>query len=392
MQGQSHPGRCAACTKHIIYNGNRAMRTPARPLAYVSAIALACVALTARALLHRWLGPLQPFAPGFVVIAASVLWLGWRPAVLTALVSYLGGAYLFIEPGAMLSPRPQDITALLVFAASAALVIFMGHRARMAEQQLGEANRQLAHANEQLRAADKKKDEFLATLSHELRNPIGVISTAATVLEAGEQDPRRRATIKALARQATQINRLVDDLLDVGRITRGRMELRTAPVDLRTCVEQAVEGNMHAIANKRQVLKASVPETPVELQADHARMVQVISNLIDNASKYSPEQADIAVTLADGQVVTLIVTDTGPGIDADVLPHVFDLFDQGGGSPSGGLGLGLGLCKRIIEMHGGRIHADCNPRGCGASFTIQLPRTTERRLDVESSNVAAGQV
>ena len=368
------------------------MRTPARPLAYLSAIALACVALTARALLHRWLGPLQPFAPGFVVIAASVLWLGWRPAVLTATVSYLGGTYLFIEPGTVLSLRAQDVTALVVFAASAALVIFMGHRARMAEQQLGEANRRLAHANEQLRAADKRKDQFLATLSHELRNPIGVISTAVTVLEAGEQDSRRRATIKSVARQATQINRLVDDLLDVGRITRGRMELRTAQVDLRSCVEQAVEGNMHAIANKRQVLKASVPgdarRTARRSRPHGAGDLEPDRQRVES----SPEQADIGVTLADGQVVTLIVTDTGPGIDADVLPHVFDLFDQGGGSASGGLGLGLGLCKRIIEMHGGRIHADRNPRGCGASFTIQLPRTTERRLDVESSNVAAGQV
>jgi signal transduction histidine kinase len=366
------------------------MRTPARPLAYLSAIALACLALAARALLHRWLGPLQPFAPGFVVIAASVLWLGWRPAILTALVSYLGGTYLFIAPGTLLSIRPQDITALIVFGASAGLVIFMGHRARMAEQQLAEANRQLAHANQQLRVADRKKDEFLATLSHELRNPIGVISNAATVLETGEQDPRRRTTIKALARQATQISRLVDDLLDVGRITRGRMELRTAVVDLRSCVEQAVEGNMHAIGSKRQVLESSLPGSPVELQADHARMVQVVSNLIDNASKYCPEHADIGVTLIDGEVVTLIVTDSGPGIDADVLPHVFDLFDAGGSSASGGLGLGLGLCKRIVEMHGGTIHAAENPRGRGASFTVRLPRTSERRVDVESSNVAAG--
>ena len=350
----------------------------ARILDYLTAIALAVAALAVRWSLQRWLGALQPFAPGFVVIALSVITLGWRPAVITAIVAYAGGTYLFVQPeGTVMWTRPQDILALLTFGLSAGLIIFIGHRARRAE-------RQLSKANQELREADRKKDEFLATLSHELRNPVSVISTAVAVLEAGDNDPRQRSTVGVLSRQAAQIRRLVDDLLDVGRITRGRLALRTAPVDLRTCIEQAAEGNDHAVSRKRQQLQLHLPQTPIEVDVDHARMVQVVSNLIDNASKYSPEEAEIRVVVLDGDAVSIDVTDTGPGIDAHVLPHVFDIYAQGGASGSDGLGLGLGLCKRIVEMHGGTIEAAPNPNGRGACFRIRLPKLAAERAASEA--------
>ena len=358
------------------------MRTTERPLDFVFAAGLAFVALGARWALTPLLGPVQPFAPGFVAIAASVLTLGWRPAVLTAVIAYIGGTYLFVQPGGhIFEGRPQDIAAVLTFATSAGLVIFMGHRAHQAE-------RDLARANAQLREADRKKDEFLATLSHELRNPIGVISTALTTLEGREHDPRTQAAFAVLSRQAAQIRRLVEDLLDVGRITRGRLTLHTAPIDLRACVEHAADASRDAVTAKQQSLVVSVPPVPVHLHADHARLVQVMSNLIDNASKYSPAQATICVTVADlGAEVTIEVADDGPGIPASVLPHVFDIFDQGtAASTSGGLGLGLGLCKHIVEMHGGTISAAANPGGKGSSFLVRLPRSTERRDDDAASS------
>ncbi len=346
------------------------MRTTERPLDYLFAAGLAAIALAARWALTPWLGPVQPFAPGFVAIAASVLTFGWRPAVLTAAMAYAGGTYLFVQPvGLLFQGRPQDIAALLTFTVSSGLIIFMGHRARRAE-------RELARANEQLREADRKKDAFLATLSHELRNPVGVISTAVATLEGREHDARTQAAVGVLSRQASQIRRLVDDLLDVGRITRGRLTLHAAPIDLRTCVEHAADASRDAVTAKQQSLVVSVPPTPVQMHADHTRLVQVLSNLIDNASKYSPARAEIRVTVADLDAdVTIEVTDDGPGIAPSVLPHVFDLFDQGTAtSSSGGLGLGLGLCKHIVEMHGGTISAAANPRGQGASFLVQLPR------------------
>lgn len=346
------------------------MRTTERPLDFLFAAGLAAAALAARLALNPWLGPVQPFAPGFVAIAASVLTLGWRPAVVTAALAYVGGAYLFVQPeGGVVATQPQDLVALLTFGTSSGLLIFMGHRARRAE-------RDLAAANEQLRDADRKKDVFLATLSHELRNPVGVITTAVATLEGRDHDPRTQSAISVVSRQAAQIRRLVDDLLDVGRITRGRLTLHAAPVDLRSCVEHATNGNRDAVTAKQQALVVSVPPHAVPLQADQERLVQVLSNLIDNASKYCPAQAEICVTVADlGPAITIEVADDGPGIASAVLPHVFDLFEQGTAtSSSGGLGLGLGLCKHIVEMHGGSITAAANPRGKGSSFLVRLPR------------------
>lgn len=363
-----------------------AMDIRERTLEYLIAITLAVTALVVRWGLQPWLGNLQPFAPGFVVIAWAVITLGWRPAVITAVVAYVGGTYLFVQPGGPgLGTRLQDLVAVLTFALSAGLIIFIGHRARRAEQQL-------ARANEELRAMDRKKDEFLATLSHELRNPVSVISMAVARLEAGEPDSRVRSTIAALSRQATQIRRLVDDLLDVSRITRGRLALHTGPVDLRTCVEQAAEANDHALSRKRQRLHLQLPQKSVDVEVDHVRMVQVVSNLIDNASKYSPEQADVTVRVADGNVISIEVTDTGPGIAPDVLPHVFETYEQGGPAHSEGLGLGLGLCKQLVEMHGGTIEAASNPNGCGASFTIRLPRPTSSGARTGGSGTEAEQI
>ncbi|MFN7915216.1 MAG: HAMP domain-containing sensor histidine kinase [Vicinamibacterales bacterium] len=339
---------------------------------YTFAVGLTLVALGVRWSLHPLLGSIQPYAPGFVAIAASVFFWGWGPAVVAAVVAYVGGTVLFLQPGGLtLAVSVQGVAALLIFALSSGLIIFMGHRARRAEQQL-------AQANEQLLEADRKKDEFLATLSHELRNPLGVIATAVKALEGRPADPASRPTLAILARQVAQMQRLVDDLLDVGRISRGRMTLRAEAVDLRTCVEHAVEGCMDAVGRKRQSLVVSLPRHAVPAHVDAARIRQVLSNLIDNASKYSQAHADIRVNLTedDGRIV-IDVSDNGPGIAPDVLPHVFDLFDQGGASDSDGLGLGLGLCKRIVEMHGGTIAAIDNPRGRGTSFIISLPQTTE---------------
>jgi signal transduction histidine kinase len=360
------------------------MRTTERPRHFIFAIGLAVAALTLRWIVHPWLGSLQPFAPGFVAIATSVLFFGWRPAVLTAIVAYVGGTYLFVQqPGTNgFWTGPQDIAAIFTFSLSAGLMIFIGHRARRAE-------RDLAEANEQLRLADRRKDEFLATLSHELRNPVGVITTAVAVLENGPPDPTIRPTLAIIARQVAQMRRLVDDLLDVGRITRGRLAVHPAPADLRNCLSPAVDANRDTLARKRQLLRVHVPDKPVDVHVDHTRIVQVISNLVDNASKYSPEQAEIRVSIIDASDATIEVLDDGPGIDPAVLPHVFDLFEQNSGtSSSEGLGLGLGLCKRIVDMHGGTIDATPNPSGRGTRFVVRLPKPPTARTATEGSGPA----
>jgi signal transduction histidine kinase len=341
---------------------------------YAAALLFSLIALGARALAGRWLGPLQPYASGWVAIAASVWFFGWGPALLSAVVSFVGGTFLFIVPA--FGPRSwmtvQEIAAAATYGLSAGLLIAIGHRARLAE-------RRLADANEELRAADRKKDEFLATLSHELRNPVSVITSAVAVLESTPHDPRAGSTIAIVSRQSAQIRRLVEDLLDVGRITRGRLVLRPQTVDLRRCVEHAIEANQQQMTVKQQTIVAPAAGGPVLATVDEVRIIQVLSNLIDNASKYSPKGAEVVVRLRDGDADLCIdVSDNGPGIDPIVMPHLFDLFDQGGTSGSGGLGLGLGLCKRLVEMHGGTISAAPNPDGRGTTFTVQLPREAAR--------------
>jgi signal transduction histidine kinase len=346
------------------------MRHLATPARYVAALLFALGALGVRALLSRWLGPLQPFASGWVAIAAAVWFLGWGPALVAAVVSFVGGTLLFVIPsfGSRSLISGQEIAAAATYGLSAGLIIAIGHRARMAE-------RRLADANDELRAADRTKDEFLATLSHELRNPVNVIMSGVAFLESAQHDSRIKSTIAIIGRQTAQIRRLVDDLLDVGRITRGRLVLRTAPADLRRSIDLAVEATRHQLGAKQQALAASTPDSPVHATVDEVRVVQVVSNLLDNASKYSPAGAHIAVRLEHtADQITIDVIDNGPGIDPTVLPHLFDLFDQGGGTASGGLGLGLGLCKRLVEMHGGSIGAFPNSAGQGTRFTVRLPR------------------
>lgn len=344
------------------------MRGLPRPVEYVVAALLAAVALSVRMAADRWLGGMQPFASGFVVIAASAWWFGWRPAVLAAVISYLGGTFYFVEPRGHIGPGSvQALAAMLNFFAAAGMIIAIGERARRAEQAL-------AQANADLREADQRKDAFLATLSHELRNPIGVITNGMSILERLPLDERPRATLSILSRQIGHMQRLVDDLLDIGRITRGRLTLRIEPTDVRASVEHAVDANRHTLTTRRQHVSLELPEAPTLLGIDHARMVQVVSNLIDNASKYSPEGAEVSVRVVQDDGVMIEVSDNGPGIDPTMLPKVFDLFEQGGSSHSDGLGLGLGLCRHLVELHGGRITAERNPTGQGTTFKIYLPR------------------
>jgi signal transduction histidine kinase len=216
-------------------------------------------------------------------------------------------------------------------------------------------------------------------LSHELRNPIGVIATAVRRLERDERDPARQSTIAILSRQVAQVRRLVEDLLDVGRITRGRLTLHPETADVRRCLHDAADAHRDTVARKRQLLRVTIPSDPVIVTVDAARLVQVLSNLVDNASKYSQEGAEIQLALSTSSAARIEVSDDGPGIAPDVLPQVFDLLDQGPASQSGGLGVGLGLCKEIVELHGGSIEAMPNPHGRGTTFVIELPKERDLR-------------
>ncbi|MGQ0592140.1 MAG: response regulator [Gammaproteobacteria bacterium] len=236
-------------------------------------------------------------------------------------------------------------------------------------------------AEEALREADRHKDEFLAMLAHELRNPLAPIRNSVEVLQRLElEEPKLDWARTAIDRQVRQLTRLVDDLLDVSRISRGKISLQKAPIELTMIVERAIETSRPVIEARRHHLSVALPAEPMYLEGDLARLAQALGNVLHNAAKYTEEGGRIGLTAerTAGHVV-LRVRDTGVGIPAAVLPYVFDLFTQGDRAldrAQGGLGIGLALVKKLVELHGGRVEASSPGPGQGSEFTLRLPTGT----------------
>lgn len=234
-------------------------------------------------------------------------------------------------------------------------------------------------AEEALRQADMRKDEFLAMLAHELRNPLAPISAAAELLRIGRLDRLGiERTSQVIARQVGHMTGLVNDLMDVSRVTRGLVELARDNVDTRAVVADAVEQIRPLIEARGHTLRLALAPEPACVTGDHKRLVQVLANLLGNAAKYTPDGGaiDVRSSVEDGQVC-LEVADNGIGIGADMLPHVFELFAQAQRTPDrsqGGLGLGLALVKSLAELHGGSVHAHSGGMHAGSLFSVRLPR------------------
>ena len=232
-------------------------------------------------------------------------------------------------------------------------------------------------AEGELKQQDRRKDEFLATLAHELRNPLAPIRNAIEVLRLSDGSPAAHQAVGVLDRQTRQLTRLVDDLLDVSRVSSGKLELRQSRVELAHVVVAAVEASRPLVEGRRHALAVDLPPEPVWLDADAARLAQVFSNLLNNAAKYTEPGGQIRVTAANSPgAVEVSVADTGVGLDADLLPNVFDPFVQADRSLSqsgGGLGLGLTLVRKLVEMHGGTVSAHSDGPGRGSRFTVRLP-------------------
>jgi PAS domain S-box-containing protein len=229
-----------------------------------------------------------------------------------------------------------------------------------------------------LSEADHRKSEFLATLAHELRNPLAPIRTGLDLLRMGPSNPQAAARVHGMMdRQLGHLIHLVDDLLDIARITRGKIELKKEAVLLRAIVATAVETSTALIEAHRHTLAVELPAEPLELEADVTRMVQVLSNLLNNAAKYTPSGGRITLSAwrEDGHAV-IAVADSGIGIPPDAIGSVFEMFTQVRGSldrAQGGLGIGLSLVRRLVELHGGRVSASSLGRGKGSTFTVRLP-------------------
>jgi len=229
-----------------------------------------------------------------------------------------------------------------------------------------------------LREADQRKDEFLATLAHELRNPLAPIRHAVKLLEShGVEEKARQWARQVIARQVQRMALLLDDLLEVSRITRGRLDLKIATVDLESLVEAAVETAKPLIESKQHQLKIDLPPQPVRLAVDPLRVSQALSNLLTNAAKYTDAGGQIHLTVTVSPAgVTMAVKDNGIGFDAGALPGMFEMFSQVDSAVArseGGLGIGLALVKGLIALHGGSVEGSSAGPGKGSEFTIHLP-------------------
>jgi signal transduction histidine kinase/ActR/RegA family two-component response regulator len=234
-------------------------------------------------------------------------------------------------------------------------------------------------AEEGLKEADRRKDEFLAMLAHELRNPLAPIgSAAALLLRNRDGDPQLRSISAVITRQVQHMSGLIDELLDVARVTRGLITLDKVTLDAKRLLADALEQARPGIEARGHTLQVSQPALPAWVSGDHKRLVQVLANLLNNAAKFTPEGGTIQVGLAlDGDEVQLTVADNGLGMTPELLVRAFDLFAQGERTldrSQGGLGIGLALVQSLVTLHGGSVHADSDGPGQGARFTIRLPR------------------
>jgi signal transduction histidine kinase len=348
-------------------------RTPLRSTVSRYGLALLVVAL---ALLLRWafwpvLGPELPFLFFWPAVMIAARYGGLGPGLLVTALSVLAEDFFLIQPGSVGTGSSRELIGMALFGLLGALLSVLADRLRRA--------RQLADSHaEELAQAHRRKDEFLAMLGHELRNPLAPLKNAAHILRLREAaDEQARWAAEVIDRQVGQMSRLVDDLLDVSRITRGQVRLQKEVVELAAVIERAVEISRPLIEARRHELVESPPKGPAWLEADPVRLAQVIANLLNNAAKYTEERGRITLRAErEGAEVVLRVRDNGLGLAPDVLPHVFELFTQDRRTldrSQGGLGIGLTLVKGLVEMHGGSVQALSEGPGKGSEFVVRLP-------------------
>jgi signal transduction histidine kinase len=246
------------------------------------------------------------------------------------------------------------------------------------ERQVREQTAELSRVNEALRQADQRKDQFLATLAHELRNPLAPIRNALEIMRVANNEPGAVTRARDIVeRQVGQMVRLINDLLDVSRITRGKLSLTIESIGIAEAIEAAVETSRPLMEDAGLEFRQSIAKGPLRVQGDRLRLAQVFANLLNNAAKYTPEGGTVTLTAGkDGKDVFVRVSDTGLGMPPEVLPHVFELFtqvDRTMNRSQGGLGIGLALVKQIVALHGGNVTAHSDGVGKGAEFVVRLP-------------------
>ena len=340
------------------------------------ALLVTALALVASIAMQAMTGGRVVIMPFFPAVIAVALYSGVWPAIGCSLVTLCVGFFSWREAGVG-SLRASDLWALSTFALSAALIIIIAARLRNAEQRRASLLVLERKAREEAEQVGRMKDEFLATLSHELRNPLSAIVGWAQVLLTQPLSTQVVRGLEIIERNARAQTRIIDDLLDMSRIVAGTTRLAVREVDLQKIVDAALLP-MQPAAQAKGIALERMPGPPLEPAAcDPDRLNQVIWNLLTNAVKFTPEGGRVEVRIEQvHRHAEICVRDTGMGIEPDFLPFVFDRFRQADSTITrqhSGLGLGLSICKHLIELHGGTLRASSEGVGKGAAFTIRLP-------------------
>ena len=357
---------------------DRRMARAAAVAAYGGAVAATLAALFVRWFLDPWLGAGVPYITLYGAVAIAVWFGGLGPAVLAMVLGYAVVNVRYIsEHGAVSVTGSAESIALALFTLSCSLIIILGEAMRRARDRYRISEAQVRERARELQRADANKGRFLAVLSHELRNPLAPLRTGLALLRVRARgDAPTVETHDMMERQLVQLSRLIDDLLDVSRIDRGKMELRTQRLQIDAVLRTAVDTAKPNIDAQGHQLEVRYAREPLYVEGDLVRLAQVVSNLLNNAAKFTPPKGRIELSAQEKNGALLVrVADNGIGIAPERLSEVFDMFVQlePGGAAAGGLGLGLTLARAIVRRHGGEIEVRSAGRGKGSEFTVRLP-------------------
>ena len=344
--------------------------------AWISRYAVALAALAVATVVRLLLDPILENRAPYGMYLMAVLFVVWRAGLGPALATVAGGILL----GRYLFDEPRGTLALITEANHTSLVMSLtiGILAAVVCESLRVTARDNHRLYELAHRADSRKDEFLATLAHELRNPLMPIRNAVYLLDRVEgRESRVDELREVIGRHTEHMIRLVNDLLDVSRITQGKIGLKCEQIELQSVIAGAVEVVRPLMTEKRQELHVATPDGPVNLHADPVRLTQVVTNLLHNAAKYTSNEGRIWLSVeVDGDQLVISVRDTGIGLAPEQCRQIFDLFQQvhqGIEHSQGGLGVGLTLVRALVELHGGSIEAKSQGLGLGSEFTVRMP-------------------
>ena len=371
---------------------DRRMKRAAAAAAYGGAVAVTFAAVFLRWFLDPWLGADAASATLFGAVAIAVWFGGLGPAVLAMVLGYaiINVRYISLD-GTVSIHGVADALALGVFTLSCSLIIVLGEAMRRARDRYRASEAELKVRARELQRADENKSRFLAVLSHELRNPLAPLRTGVALLRLKHRDEDTIETHDMMERQIAQLSRLIDDLLDVSRIDRGKLELRTERLPLEAVLRTAVDTAKPNIDAQGHQLVVRYPEATLCVEGDIVRLAQVVSNLLNNAAKFTPPSGriELSARAEEGKAVIRVV-DNGMGIAPERLPEIFDMFVQlAPGGTAGGLGLGLTLARAIVRRHGGEIMARSPGPGKGTEFLVVLPLASAEPVEKPAAPLEA---